>query len=641
MKAVVAPPSGSWPVPPLRPPGALLKLGYRCNNGCRFCHSAPHRGVDLDSRAAEARIRQAVAAGVARVVLSGGEPTLRRDVVDLVRLIRDLGCEPGIVTNGRMLSYPKLREALGAAGLSQVYLSLHSHRPEVHDALVRVPGAHAQVRRALAWLGAQPGIALRVNAVLTRTNLDDLEGLARLVAAAAAPRGPQGAPVTLTYSFVEPEGNALEAFEALVPDLRTAGQQVERVLARLGPALQSRGVVLAADGFPPCVLSPERGPRSDLWTEGFVFVAEAFEAELCQVDEAHKRRGARCHGCSVDGCAGVYATYLDRRGEAALTPVRARRGSSVDFVDQGGVHGFPRTLSECRACPSHQRVLPHPDPRREVLVSGPDGVRLWRADATDFPEQALASIVREQRQLYRVLDPREEAVDFSTSLRKLALAPGCAECPHRGACGGLWQDAPQDVLGPDEAEVRAHLAGLRGRVLDVGCGAAAYLAELAPEVRAGRVTLHLLDPDPAAARRVEAFGLPHQFFELPVERFEPKPPSGAAGGTAAAAYDHVLSIRSYSHFVDVDQAAQVIAAALRPGGQLTVVGDSAVALVRSAAGVTAARRAGRLPEHWRNHGPAEARVAFEAAGLKLVWERPVQPDRSNLWWLVMRRPSRA
>ena len=54
----------NWPRSPLRRPGALLKLGYRCNDRCRFCHSSPHRGVGLSTRQALARIRRVAEAGL-------------------------------------------------------------------------------------------------------------------------------------------------------------------------------------------------------------------------------------------------------------------------------------------------------------------------------------------------------------------------------------------------------------------------------------------------------------------------------------------------------------------------------------------------------------------------------------------------
>lgn len=616
-----------WPAPPLRRPGVLLKLGYRCNNGCRFCHSAPHRGLDLSTEEALARIDLAAEAGVERIVLSGGEPTIRSDVVRLVAAIRARGLVAGIVTNGRMLAYRRLQTALWEAGLGQVYLSLHSHRVETHDALVRVKGAQAQTLSALEWLVSRPSLSLRINAVITRPNLGDLDGLARLVTARVAATERRD-PVRVTFSFVEPEGNALDAFDQLVPSLREAALEVGRVLDARSGETRAAGVELFVDGFPPCVLPAQRAPRSDLWTEGFVYLMEASETSLHPIDEAHKRHGGSCHLCSVDGCQGVYATYLDRRGEDELTPVRAPRGSSVDYVEQGSVGRFD--LAEC---PARSGASRHPDPRREVLVARGGEAVLHRASAEDFPEQALARIVREQGQLYRPLDAGEQAVDFSASLRKMEPAVECVACPHQGACGRVWVDAGPEVLVRDEEEVREHVATCRGRVLDVGCGAARYADVLAPWVEAGKVELHLLDPDPEALLGAGGLGMAHHLHRMAVEAAGP-----GRHGLSPAQFDRILAIRSYSHFEDVERAAEVLAQLLVPGGRLTVVGDSAVALARSATAVGQARASGRRPEHWRNHGPARARLAFEAVGLEVESVRPVVPGRANLWWLEMRRP---
>lgn len=610
---------------PSRRAGALLKLGYRCNCGCVFCHSAPHRGVDLDTREARARIALAAAAGVERIVLSGGEPTLRPDCAALVEDIAARGLLPGIVTNGRMLAYRGLREALGRAGLGQVYLSLHSHRPAVHDALVRVE-AHRQALAAARWAAAEPGVELLVNAVVTRWNLADLPGLTRLVMRLAEEGGRAArgrAPVRLKLSFVEPEGEALERFDALVPTYREAALAVSRTLAELAQPAASSGVDLRVDGFPPCLLPEARERSSDLWTEGFVFLMEAFEDRLHPIDDLAKARGRLCRTCSADGCPGIYRTYLDRRGDAELAPLGTPRGSSVSFEILGAVGALAP-----RRCPCLSGRWPHPDPRRELLLLEAGQARLCRCSAADFAEGELQRMVRSWGQVYLAADRGEQAEDFGRSLVKLRPAAACERCPHRGACGAMWVPEARDVMAAGEGALRAWLGGLSGRVLDVGCGAAAYLAPLASAVRSGRVELHVLDPDPGAASALREAGVAHRFHSGGVEDLPAE----------AGPFHHVIALRSYSHFVDVDRAAQAIARVLAPGGRLTVVGDCPVALVRGRRAAARGRRRADLGlEHFRNHGPEEAWALLSDHPFTLDRASGPDPRGSNLWWLELIR----
>jgi len=599
-----------------RSTGALLKLGYRCNDACRFCHSAPHRGVDLSTSAARGRIDRVAEAGVERVVFSGGEPTIRPDLVELVAYARAAGLEVGLVSNGRMLAYRGLREALLEAGLSQVYLSLHSHRAAVHDSLVRAE-AHAQTVAAARFFANRPEVELLINCVVTRPNLGDLSGLARLVARLGE------APRLLKLSFVEPEGNALEGFDDLVPTLTEAARAVAWTVRKLEGFCGQTGLTLAVDGFPPCLLPEARTHTSDLWTEGFVYLMEATERKLHRVDDLNKARGEPCRRCVLDGCPGVYRTYLERRGDGELVPVVAPRGSSVDFVDQGPVRRF-----DVRRCPAQAGRVAHPDPRREILVSTAGKTRLYRAGARDFAEWELDRIKNAWQQVYLPKPGAAPDGDFAEGLQKLRPTATCARCPQRGCCGALWVGTRRNVLGADERRLRRALSGLRGRVLDVGCGGARYLRSLRRAVGRGDVELHGLDPDPRAAEGVAALGLAMEFHAVGIEAFDWEGPP----------FDHVLAIRSYSHFQDVDRAARVVAGLLRPGGRWTLVGDTPLALTRSKREVKKSRANTDLPlEHYRNHGPDEAWELLRRGPFRLVRREGPRAELSNLWTLELER----
>ena len=121
-----------------------ISLTDRCNLRCRYC--MPEAGIEKLSHAdiltfdEILRVVRALAAlGVRKVRLTGGEPLVRRGIVDLVRSIRSV---PGIeqvvlTTNGVLLD--ELAEPLVAAGLSGVNISLDTLRPDVFAAITRRP----------------------------------------------------------------------------------------------------------------------------------------------------------------------------------------------------------------------------------------------------------------------------------------------------------------------------------------------------------------------------------------------------------------------------------------------------------------------------------------------------------------------
>ncbi len=88
-------------------------------------------------------------AGVPHIVFTGGEPTLRDDLVTLVGYAEGLGMVTGILTDGCRLSDYSYLDSLLQAGLDHLQISLFSHEPDVHDQLV---GQHGSCNQSLAGL---------------------------------------------------------------------------------------------------------------------------------------------------------------------------------------------------------------------------------------------------------------------------------------------------------------------------------------------------------------------------------------------------------------------------------------------------------------------------------------------------------
>jgi cyclic pyranopterin phosphate synthase len=159
-----------------------LSLTDRCNFRCSYCAPAgPDRSGEPLSRPDLARVVRVFAAlGIRRVRLTGGEPTLRADVLDVVR---DVRATPGIeevalTTNGHLLG--ALAGPLREAGVSRLNVSLDSLDPEK---LRRISGRAASVDRIVAGLEAALAAgfeSVKLNVVVVAgTNEDELGDLTR------------------------------------------------------------------------------------------------------------------------------------------------------------------------------------------------------------------------------------------------------------------------------------------------------------------------------------------------------------------------------------------------------------------------------------------------------------------------------
>lgn len=157
-------------------------LTRACNLACSHCYlDALQRrqksSSELGTVEACKVIEQIAAlAPGAMLVLSGGEPLLRRDLGALVQHAATRDLAPVIGTNGTLLSNRRAQQ-LQAAGAAGVGVSLDSAAPSFHDRLRGVPGAwHAALRGVRA--ARRAGMAVSLQATLFEENRRDLAALA-------------------------------------------------------------------------------------------------------------------------------------------------------------------------------------------------------------------------------------------------------------------------------------------------------------------------------------------------------------------------------------------------------------------------------------------------------------------------------
>jgi GTP 3',8-cyclase len=161
-----------------------ISVTDRCNLRCVYCMPAGgpawlDRSELLSDDEIERFVVAAAAEGISKLRLTGGEPLLRKGIVELVRRLRAI---PGIdsvamTTNGTLL--PRFAADLAAAGLDRVNISLVSLDPDVYS---RATGG-GRLADALAGIDAAVSAGLgpiKVNAVVVRSLGQDLVALARL-----------------------------------------------------------------------------------------------------------------------------------------------------------------------------------------------------------------------------------------------------------------------------------------------------------------------------------------------------------------------------------------------------------------------------------------------------------------------------
>lgn len=122
-----------------------LALTYRCNNDCPHCYNARLRSYpELSTSDWKRIIDKLWDLNIPHLIFTGGEPTLRDDLVELIAYAEEKGQITGLNTNARRLSDPAYSKQLVDAGLDHVQITVESHDPDIHDEMVNLKGAWKQ-----------------------------------------------------------------------------------------------------------------------------------------------------------------------------------------------------------------------------------------------------------------------------------------------------------------------------------------------------------------------------------------------------------------------------------------------------------------------------------------------------------------
>jgi len=205
-----------------------VSITDRCNYKCVYCRTGevgaqyPELSIDEYLRL----IKLFVGLGIAKVRLTGGEPLLRRGLLDLVgelARLRTLDGEPldlALTTNGHLLD--GLAAPLKSAGLGRVTVSMDAVDAPTFERITRVPGSFQAVLRGIRAARTAGLTPLKINCVLLRGfNDSQIEAFARFARDEAV--------VVRFIEFMPLEEDRLWSPEIVVP--------LTEIVARIGRVL--------------------------------------------------------------------------------------------------------------------------------------------------------------------------------------------------------------------------------------------------------------------------------------------------------------------------------------------------------------------------------------------------------------------
>ena len=150
-----------------------LAVTFRCQNNCVHCYAGgPHETSELSTEQWKRVIDRVHEVGVFIVTFTGGEPTLRDDLPELLLYAQNKGVVTGLVTNGRRLKDKSYVEMLEKSGLDFVQVTLESHWAKVHDLMTGARGSWKETVEGIKN-AVHSRIYTTTNSTLSRYNASD------------------------------------------------------------------------------------------------------------------------------------------------------------------------------------------------------------------------------------------------------------------------------------------------------------------------------------------------------------------------------------------------------------------------------------------------------------------------------------
>lgn len=164
-----------------------LNVGYACNIRCSFCYYLEENlrskkpVFNLSTDECKRLINFHRKCGMEILDFTGGEPTIRQDLPELVAFARKVGFRRVcIITNGQRLANPDYCKKLIEAGVSELLFSIHAADEATHDGITRRPGSFKKLLKAMEN-SLSMGLRVRCNSVVTKENFHDVFERARLI----------------------------------------------------------------------------------------------------------------------------------------------------------------------------------------------------------------------------------------------------------------------------------------------------------------------------------------------------------------------------------------------------------------------------------------------------------------------------
>ena len=294
--------------------------GFSCNSNCIMCSTRPKAEFHSDRKTQEIieDLTKGIKEGYSKVEFTGGEPTIRPDILHLIKSAKGLGYkEVGISTNARMLSYKDFCQKIVENGVNRITFTLNAHNSKLGDAICRTKGAFDQIIEGVKNILEYPEVAVSANTVASKLNYKHFEQIGELI---------HGLGIKYWHILdLIPDGYAKKFYKILA----VKPSDLSRGFSVFDELSEKFDLIVFFD-FSLCLFSKrilENPKISFITAQGRMeeikqtgYNPERFsKSEDSSYKDVHKRRIRICNNCGFNKiCGGIWKETLDLYGKEEI-----------------------------------------------------------------------------------------------------------------------------------------------------------------------------------------------------------------------------------------------------------------------------------------------------------------------------------
>ncbi|MCK5282313.1 MAG: radical SAM protein [Nanoarchaeota archaeon] len=308
---------------------ADIKLGYTCNNNCIHCVIADQREFALKTRGNQDRstdeykieLYKSRLNGCNIVTFTGGEPTIRKDILELIRYAKLLGFDISMQTNGRMFYYKEFAEKAASIADINYVVALHSHKKEIHESITRAEGSFEQTVTGIKNLIALDQ-KLIGKVVISKKNIKHLKELMQFFIELNIKE--------VNMAFPHAQGNAWKYFDDVVPRYTELAPFVHKTIDFIEKYNKenNENIKIEFEAIPLCFMQGYKNYVSELKFLGKKYSElKALDGRVINWEQARKeikRKFSQCKKCKYESiCEGPWSEYVEKYGDNEFKEIKS------------------------------------------------------------------------------------------------------------------------------------------------------------------------------------------------------------------------------------------------------------------------------------------------------------------------------